>query len=86
MSNRNATILALLAATVVFVFFKRHQPAVVLIATAFAIGYWWFLLCRRHPMVAIAIFGFLRGLLGQQAVISARRRGPGSGFFALIRA
>ena len=27
-------------------------------------GWCWFWLCRRHPLIAIAIFGFLRGLLG----------------------
>ncbi len=64
MTNRKATILALLAAAAIFVFLKRHEPLVVLGATVFVVGWCWFWMCRHHPYVAIAILGFFRGLLG----------------------
>ena len=61
---RQATVLAAIAAAAIFVFMQEHQPIIVLGAVVFAVGWCWFWLCRRHPLIAIAIFGFLRGLLG----------------------
>jgi hypothetical protein len=48
---------------------RRHFPEAIGgltrgTALAFAVGWCWLWLCRRHPLVAIAMFGFLRGLLG----------------------
>jgi hypothetical protein len=34
-------------------------------AVGFALWFW-FWLCRRHPMVAVFILGFLRGLFGRR--------------------
>ena len=39
---------------------------VILGATVFVVGYAWVWLIRRHPMVAVFILGFLRGLLGSR--------------------
>ena len=37
-----------------------------LIAAAGFALWFWFWLCRRHPMVAVFGLGFLRGLLGRR--------------------
>jgi hypothetical protein len=41
-------------------------PARGLIAAIGFALWFWFWLCRRHPMVAVFVLGFVRGLLGRR--------------------
>ena len=84
MSERKATILTLIAAAAIFVFLQRHQPAVVLGATAFAIGWCWFWLCRRHPLIAMRSSAFCVGCWAAGA--EGRQSGCRNPAFARIRA
>ena len=49
---------------------------VIIGIAGYILGRGWFRLCERHPYVAILIFGFFRGLLGQKVIVPAR--GPAS--------
>ena len=66
MSNLKATVVALLVAAAFFNFAMQWKPwmsiAAVIVA-AFFVFRW---LIRRHPYVAVAVLGFLRGLLGSR--------------------
>jgi hypothetical protein len=58
MTERKATALALLAVVAIFLFLQRHQPVIILNATAFALGGCWFWLCRRPPADRDAVSAF----------------------------
>ena len=57
-------MLALAATVAVYVFMEQWRPFIILGGTVFAVGWCWMWLTRRHPMIALTVFGFLRGLLG----------------------
>ena len=62
MSDRLLAVILLAVAAVGALLVPPPKWLVLLLAAAPRMGWLW--LCRRYPLVAIAIFGFLRGLLG----------------------
>lgn len=61
----------------IFVFMQRHQPIIVLTAVTFALGWCWIWLCRRHPLIAIAIYAAdgSWSSKGRSAAVEPRRTG-----------
>jgi len=47
------------------IYFKVHYVFIV-IAAVVGISKLWFWLCRRHPLAARCIFGFVRGFFGRR--------------------
>jgi hypothetical protein len=63
MSTLKATVIALLVAAAFFNFAVMWRPWIILAAVAAAMFFGMRWLIRHHPMVAVALIGFLRGLL-----------------------
>jgi hypothetical protein len=66
MSSWKATLIALLVAAAFFNFAIQYRHWIILAGVVILgwLGFRW--LIRNHPMVAIALVGFLRGLLGSR--------------------
>ena len=67
MTNGKATIIALIVAIAFFNFTLVYKPwiSIAFVIVVTWLGFRW--LIRNHPMVAVALIGFLRGLLGSRS-------------------
>ena len=63
MSDRMLAVILFTLAAASALFVRPPPWLVVIVAVVIVLRTWlWF--CRRHPLIAICIAGFLRGLLG----------------------
>jgi hypothetical protein len=66
MPNLKPTIIALLVAAAFFNFAMMWRPWISIAAVIIGVWFGFRWLIRNHPMVAVAVLGFLRGLLGSR--------------------
>ena len=66
MPNWQATLLSLAVAVACYAFVVRWRAEIILISTVALAWYGFAWLCQRHPMAAVFLVGFLRGLLGSR--------------------
>jgi hypothetical protein len=66
---KNYDVMALIATVCITAVLWEYRHIIFLAAACYFILRGWLWLCRRHPLIAWFVFGFLQGLLG-----SGRRR------------
>ena len=61
---KNYDVAALIWTVAITAVLWEYRHVIFLIAMIYVLGRAWFWLCRRHPLAALFIFGFMQGLLG----------------------
>ena len=63
---RNYDVMALIATVCITAVLWEYRHIIFLIAACWFLLRGWLWLCRRHPLVAWFLLGFLRGLFGRR--------------------
>lgn len=61
---KNYDVMALFATVCIAPILWEYRHVIFPIVVIYVLSRVWFWLCRRHPLVAWFIFGFIQGLLG----------------------
>jgi hypothetical protein len=61
---KNYDVMALIATICITAVLWEYRHIIFLIAACYFLLRGWLWLCRKHPLVALVLFGFLQGLLG----------------------